>query len=244
MSTRTWQDNAAEFGALTKQGVDVRLAALIACSVKKGTRGGVNPRSGIDKATIVAFATQAGTGQDRIKRHLEAWDKCAHQGRCKPSADLTPDDVNTTEVPTQEQFASVFDATGSGSRPRDSKPEHAVQIIEKRGAEEVIEQMTPETFAKVSDAVVKRTQFERDVETISRGGTPPNREALTSPDPSYLDILGDTAKARVDAEAALRAVLPALRAVGGITDGSPLGDLVRTTAMEMTDLLIATDVPR
>ena len=52
MTTRTWKINATEFGALSKQGVDFRLAALVACSVeKRHPRGG--DREAAAQRTIV-----------------------------------------------------------------------------------------------------------------------------------------------------------------------------------------------
>jgi hypothetical protein len=151
--TRTWKDNAHEFGALTKQGVDVRLAVLVACSVEQGVTT-VTPQG---KSSIKSFAPEAGTSMPRIKRHLDAWEKCASQGLCSPSADLTPDDANDPDllVPTQEEFASAFDATGSGGRPRDSKAEDAAAIIEKRGAEAVVEASTPASQADLARALAR-----------------------------------------------------------------------------------------
>lgn len=187
MTHRTWHDNAEEFGALTKQGVDVRLAALVACSVEKVGRG----KSAIadSKTTASQFARASSTTDTRIKRHLTAWDKCAANGWCKPSADLNPDDVNATEVPTQEQFTSVFDATGSGGRPRDSKPEDAVLIIEKRGAKEVVATMTPEVRESLASAIEEAEDTDRELRTIARGGkvSPPRQSPADHP----LDGIGE-----------------------------------------------------
>lgn len=50
---RTWHDNAAEFGALTCQGKDVRLAVLVACSVEKGKGTGSNQYT--DEGKVLPF---------------------------------------------------------------------------------------------------------------------------------------------------------------------------------------------
>lgn len=159
--TRTWKDNAHEFGALTKQGVDVRLAVLVACSVEKGAGQGartdfvpIGTKCGAKAFTEEALGTQ---NPNRVLRHLDAWEKCAAQGLCSPSSDLTPEDAADLDlrVPTQEQFEAVFDASGSGSRPRDAKPEDAAAIIKKRGATAVVGAMTPAQRVEVVRAVAE-----------------------------------------------------------------------------------------
>ena len=145
MTTRTWQDNAAEFGVLSKQGRDVRLAVLVATSVEKGKRPpkAGYPRDHEGKVGAETFADQSGTSTDRVLRHLDAWNACAAEGWCKPSSDLIPADASDPDLTipvevitwidasgierTGTQFESKFDASRSGGRPRASIAE-----IEKR----------------------------------------------------------------------------------------------------------------
>jgi hypothetical protein len=126
---RTWKENAHEFGALSKQGVDVRLAVLVATSVQPGNgqnvRGSRQSDRTDEKVSAAKFAEAAGIGRNRVLRHLDAWDACARKRWCAASARLAPNDADDPDllVPTQEQFESVFDASGSGGRPRASKAE-------------------------------------------------------------------------------------------------------------------------
>lgn len=91
---RTWQDNADEFAALTRQGRDLRLAVLVACSVEYRSTG--RPRNDRDrtKTTAREFGLRAGCGHHRIVRHLEAWDQMAAEGLVDSSRVLVPDHVN------------------------------------------------------------------------------------------------------------------------------------------------------
>jgi hypothetical protein len=106
----TWQECADEFGRLTKQGKDVRLALLVACSVEKGTAGrpkkiaAIAAISNEAKVSARRFAERAGLpkGADRVLRHLDAWDEFAKAQGLPIAADLTPDDAYTLDI-TEEQ---------------------------------------------------------------------------------------------------------------------------------------------
>lgn len=125
MTSRTWKDNATEWVALGKQGKNVRLALLVACSVRReamSTAGG--------KATVPEFAEAVGTTPARILRHLDAWDAAARKRLCPPSNGLFPDDAArvSVQVPSEEEFSSVYDASKSGGRPRASLGEISARI--------------------------------------------------------------------------------------------------------------------
>jgi hypothetical protein len=131
--SRTWEDNAVEFGALSKQGVDVRLAVLVATSVEKMEKGkGGDPETlaRTSKGSANSFAKKADTTKDRVIRHLDAWVKCAAEGWCEVPKALKPEDALDPDlkVPTEEQFASKFDASSSGGRPRASISEIADRV--------------------------------------------------------------------------------------------------------------------
>lgn len=86
---RTWRDNAHEFGALSKQGKDVRLALLVACSVDRKNR---TP----NKVTPAVFIKESGLPDvGRVTRHLDAWDRLAQLKMVPAAWDLTPSDVET-----------------------------------------------------------------------------------------------------------------------------------------------------
>jgi hypothetical protein len=124
-TNRSWYDNASEWAALGKQGKNVRLALLVACSVRKSTAAPTP-----DKATVQEFALKAGTTPERIMRHLDAWDRASAQRLCPPSAGLFPADAVRLDiqVPTDEEFSAVYDASKSGGRPRASVDEIASRV--------------------------------------------------------------------------------------------------------------------
>lgn len=106
---RTWQDNADEFGALTKQGKDVRLALLVACSVSEGEGDGVAqsgptaPKAGTiappSKVSARTFAKRSGIpDHKRVLRHLDAWNELAATGLVKHSDELEPSEALTYEI--------------------------------------------------------------------------------------------------------------------------------------------------
>lgn len=103
--THTWEECADEFGRLTKQGKDVRLALLVACSVEKG-RGGPRtvPIGTVSKVSARDFAERAGTSQARVLRHLKAWDKFAESVGLPSAEMLEPDDAYTLTI-TEKQAA-------------------------------------------------------------------------------------------------------------------------------------------
>jgi hypothetical protein len=176
--TRTWQDNAHEFGALTKQGKDFRLALLVACSVERGRPGpkAIDPNGSISTKVDAKSFAEVALGirkSDRVLRHLDAWNKMAEALPDQvPVADtLTPVDAETfgeVSEEVQDKFAEVFtsitDEKPTGGRPRDSKPEDAAAIIGKRGAKAVLDEMSTDEFNKLAEAVSKKRaeNFESD----------------------------------------------------------------------------------
>jgi hypothetical protein len=133
---RTWQDNAREFGALTRQGKDVRLALLVACSVEKVGSG--NSHVGIPgKTTAQAFSVEAlgVKNPGRVLRHLDVWNRMAEAGHVPLSANLVPSHAVTfgeVDQDVQAAFAKAFgEVTAekpSGGRPRASAEEIAAAL--------------------------------------------------------------------------------------------------------------------
>lgn len=159
--SRTWEDNAREFGALTKQGVDVRLALLVACSVEKGKGQG-------ERTDLVANTTKSGktsgkefgraseTTADRILRHLDAWDKAAAAGLCQPSHELSPSDADDPNLaaPEADEFADVYNATNAGTRPRASNDEITDAIANKQGyAAKLVASMPDDAKTQLAKAI-------------------------------------------------------------------------------------------
>jgi hypothetical protein len=160
--TRTWQDNAHEFGALTRQGKDVRLALLVACSVEKGKGNGGSQTLPNGKVSAVVFSREAlnTANANRVLRHLAAWNKMHAAGHVPAANTLDPTDADTfgevseeVQAAFAEAFTSMTSERPTGGRPRDSRPEDAVAIIEKRGAEEVVKSMTSKQRAAMANAI-------------------------------------------------------------------------------------------
>lgn len=103
---RTAEQNADEFRALTRQGKDLRLALLVACSVERRAGQGARQQLLSDQKEVAArkisglsFAERAGTTAARILLHLDKWNELADKRNDVPHADtLTPDDVESVEL--------------------------------------------------------------------------------------------------------------------------------------------------
>lgn len=148
----TWEQCADEFAQLDS-GEGWPFAALVACAVQPGLAGRP-PSNRADrrnsKVSVREFASRARTSDHRVARYLTAWDRAAAAGACTPSADLTPDDHHTVELPDLA-WGSVYDASGSGGRPRASAAEIAKGLDRSDDfAERVIEQASPEAIARIA----------------------------------------------------------------------------------------------
>jgi hypothetical protein len=218
MSGRTWQDNAAEFGALVKQGKDVRLALLVACSVEPGKGNGGDRRSSdfqarehvpdpSEKASMGDFARLAlgaETARDRVSRHFKVWERMAAANTEVPAAEtLVPNDAATfgeVSEKVQELFAEEFltytTENPTGGRPRDSKPTDAAKIIELRGAEAVVAAMTPE----VRDSLLGATRRAAAVEALTGEYFSTADVDRMRSDPALLAQLEDAVEIYISAE--------------------------------------------
>lgn len=198
---RTWEDNAREFGALSKQGKDMRLALLVACSVDKGSgQGGPlrgqQPRPDRAKVGVKVsardFALAASTSKARVLRHLTAWNKLAKEGYV--SADLKPTDASTYVVSDEaiQRFEDIFDASDSGGRPRSSVEEIGKAMatrpeFAKRMAPHIAKAMeTPgvaqEVAAQASQAALGAVDIATSTESYMRrraAQTPPPADAAS-----------------------------------------------------------------
>lgn len=108
-TTRTWEVNADEFGAITRGVGGWPLAQLVACSVEKDTNlGGHRPKGSTvtpvtvpnGKTGVNEFAKRAGVSAMTISRYLEGWAKAVENGAPVPPADeLSPSDVGAFPLP-------------------------------------------------------------------------------------------------------------------------------------------------
>lgn len=87
------KQDAQEYGRHIKQG-GWRMGLLVARCVEKGKGTGRPPKgvktSSIEKVSAVAFSKSAGTSDDRVLRHLDAWNKAAEAGVVPDAAKLKP----------------------------------------------------------------------------------------------------------------------------------------------------------
>lgn len=191
---RTAQLNAHEFGALTKQGKDFRLAVLVACSVERGLGNGrpstITPTNVgvIGKVSAGSFARISGSTDKRILRHLTVWDRIADRGLVDQAADLSPEDAGDdwdieqkVKDAFETEFKSLTDQDPTGGRPRDGKPRDAAKIIEKRGAKAVVDELTSQQRAELATAIERRSIEDIHEAAVARGGHVPNSEPDTSP---------------------------------------------------------------
>ena len=159
---RTWEDNAREFGALSKQGVDVRLAVLVACSVEKSPHGGdrksSNSRNLIEKVTATRFAEAAGTSVPRVLRHLDAWNRASDLNHCPAADELSPADALDPElvVPDEEKFRLCYVVPENAGGRTMGNIKTAVLTIEKRGAQAVVDALTPEQRADFTEQLIQQ----------------------------------------------------------------------------------------
>jgi hypothetical protein len=149
MSTRTWQDNAAEFRELDR-GTGWPFAVIVACSAtRKGTGG---------KASLTQFADAVGSSGSRIGRYLDAWMRAAAKGLVPNADTLTPADVHRVRIP-DAAFSDFYDASDvavGGHR----NPAHAVDAIARHGAGAVVDAMTPAQRSAVAAAIVEVSEPE------------------------------------------------------------------------------------
>ena len=207
MSNRhTWEDNAAEFGALSKQGTDLRLAALVACSVEKGNgQGRRQPRREHDEVKVSAkeFGRRADTTADRVLRHLVAWQTLADQGLVMDPPNLAPGDVNADALflasvdACREKFAEVYDASDAGSRPRAPISEIDGALAKQTGyAARLVDGLSDAGFAALVEAVDAAVHAEAEPDP----DLPPAPPAPPTTKRKIVDDWADR-KAKRDAEA-------------------------------------------
>ncbi len=160
-ATRTWQDNAAEFEALNKQGKSLRLAVLVACSVEKGSGGPTVATATVSKVTMRTFAEKAGTDAARISRHLTAWNKLAEQfpGELPTSDELTPADANSIDLDNEQLCAwDNLKLTGGTDKVIAENPSSIARVMaDPEVRAKVIERMEPQARQDVAAEVIGQT---------------------------------------------------------------------------------------
>lgn len=165
---RTWQDGARKFKALD-EGEGWPFAQIVACCVAKDNgHGKRNARDVSGKVSAREFAEVADTSAPRVLRYLDCWQRAAERGHVPDASTLKPgDDEDMTEpemswlMPNGSLRFGDTKSRPTGGRPRDSQPEAAATIIERRGAEAVVEAMTPAQRQEVAAAIVEKSPVRR-----------------------------------------------------------------------------------
>jgi hypothetical protein len=159
--------DAQEFGRHVKQG-GWRLGLLVARNVEKDNGHGGRKRND-RKVSAARFAQMSGTSAPRVLRYFDAWEKAADQRVVAHAVELVPgQEVRGLDVEKLPSWEDFFDASKSGGRPRDSKPEDAVKILsnpEKRT--EAVKQMTPSEKVALANEIL-----ETDPAALARAAGP------------------------------------------------------------------------
>jgi hypothetical protein len=199
--TRTWKDNAREFGALSKQGYGVRLALLAACSVDSESKAGgsshFRPRKSDGRVTGLEFSRLAGTSNSTISQYLKKWDRMVEAGWDVPRSALTP--AMATELVLPDGFVAEYEAlteerpghrhlsrSGMADAIR-SDPETAqvaASAVLDVGVEAMVEVASREQLEEVTEAMIQREAKEAGLPPVGprkKPGDPrPSWELLTT----------------------------------------------------------------
>lgn len=170
MSEMTTREDAREFGLHITHG-GWRLGLLVARSVEKGTPAH-RPVTTVTGAKVSArqFAEDSGTSANRVLRYLAAWDKAAAAGWVPRAETLTPG--QEVGLPDALKWSKFYDATDAGGRPRDSKPQDAVTIIERRGVPNVVAAMSDSMQREMFVFLTQMFELERDKRLREDAGAP------------------------------------------------------------------------
>jgi hypothetical protein len=145
--------DATEFGNHMRQG-GWRLGLLVARNVAVAP-GRVAPETLLPKVNATEFARRAGTSNDRVLRHLAAWERAASAGLVPSSRTLNPGSNVDLDVERLPAWAPIYNAQ-QRPQPRPARNTPPPAPVATRRADPPIpepEQVRPEP---TDDAVVSR----------------------------------------------------------------------------------------
>lgn len=263
--TRTWQDNADEFGAIDRGEGGWSLAALVACSVtlqeKAGRPVSVSPETlttESDKVGVNEFSSRARVSRSTVSRYLSGWTRAIENGADVPAAeDLWPADVGSFALPDRPfngrgGFITTMGATFTTeavARRFASDPEAMAAIVE--AAE-------PEAIARIAshpkvavEAARQRTPHRPIVDPAPPGPERPRQrsheEPQQHPAAEAVGTIGDSIGFMKAANEADRAIIQleaiTRRGLFSQLDDSSKAEATRnirrwTTSLEMMLILI------
>jgi hypothetical protein len=188
--THTINQDAREFGLHMRQG-GWRLGLLVARNVVVAP-GRVAPETLLPKVNATHFAKIAGTSNDRVLRHLAAWERAANAGLVPHSASLTPGSDVDLDVERLPAWGPIYNAPPERTRPapaRTTRP--APGPVTTRTVDVVVPPPTPVTHevdpedAHVNRAIEAANQrMAAELEAIRNG---------TSNDLGTVSMIGRTA---------------------------------------------------
>lgn len=146
---RSITSDAKEFGLHMRQG-GWRLGLLVARNVVVAP-GRVAPETLLPKVNATAFAKIAGTSNDRVLRHLAAWERAANAGLVPHSRDLTPGSQVDLDVERLPAWGPIYNAPMiERTRPAPRTERRAPEPVTTRRADPVI----PEPAAPLVPQIV------------------------------------------------------------------------------------------
>jgi hypothetical protein len=160
--------DALEYGAHIRSG-GWRLGLLVARSVEKGAGSGrppKNPSGGRQvsgKASIEAFAKQAGVGRDRVRTHLNGWNNAAEDGIVPSSENLSvgqdvPLDIEA--LPAWSAYYAPVSGGWNGDETRPASPTDVQKVIRAAGPANLTEAMgDPETRMRAEGAASRSREI-------------------------------------------------------------------------------------
>lgn len=145
---RSITSDAKEFGLHMRQG-GWRLGLLVARNVVVAP-GRVAPETLLPKVNATHFAKIAGTSNDRVLRHLAAWERAANAGLVPHARDLDPGNEVDLDVDRLPAWGPIYNAPPERTRPPTRPTRHIPEPITTRRADPVI----PEPAAPLVPQIV------------------------------------------------------------------------------------------
>jgi hypothetical protein len=132
---RSITSDAHEFGLHMRQG-GWRLGLLVARNVVVAP-GRVAPETLLPKVNATAFAKIAGTSNDRVLRHLAAWERAAKAGLVPHAASLTPGSDIDLDVEHLPAWTPIYNAPIARTPPA-PRTRRAPEPVTTRRADPIV----------------------------------------------------------------------------------------------------------
>lgn len=142
-------------------------ARLIACSVRAAGRGRpvIDSQESIKVSALEASRVMR-VSRDTIRAYLNAWNAAAADGLCAPSADLTPADGWTAEMPDPEDWAHYWGGNSHSAKPEPTVSERDWPVVPEPTPEELFQRLEKVRAQNIADGISKppRTREEREAD--------------------------------------------------------------------------------